>query len=851
MIADNRRLYLLILYILTFTAAGAQSSGSGNYYISGMVRDSETLEPLPYASVKVDNAALATLTNDKGIFELTIPDDTRGITVACLGYETKNIGIKKNKINIYNVMLAPTSTELDEVVVHRGKYSKKNNPAVELAERLRKGAGLTDPRRNEYYNYDKHELITMGLNNFGSPQNHAGLFKQFPFLWEHVDTSEISGKPILNVIVKEKLSEIHYRKKPATEKEIVTGERHEGIDEMANQQNLLVTLEDFMPEIDVYENDIDILQNKFVSPLSRIAPDFYKFYVTDTVNVGQERCVVLSFYPHNPQAFGFNGQLYVPVNDSTMFIKKIDMRVPRGINLNFIENMTISQEFDRAPDGSRLKKRDDVIIEASIVPGTQGLYIRRNMAFDKHDFNEWADPGVYEIEQKTKYAQEAKVRAEDFWNLERILTLSEKEKNVGTMMDRLREVSLFYWSEKILKILFLGYVQTGNPSKFDLGPVNTLISFNPVEGIRLRAGGITTASLNKRWFGRVYFAYGTKDHRWKYGAEAEYSFLDKEYHSREFPIHSLRLSSSYDLDNIGQHYMFTNRDNVFVSLQRLNSNNSIYRWHNELKYSLEFYNNLSLYATVQTNRMESTPYVPFVNVYGDVYDHYVENSLQLQLRYAPGEKFMQAQSYRMAVNRNAPVFTLTHTIGPKGWAGSTFGINKTEIGFEKRFWLSAFGYIDTQLTGGHVWSRSPFPDLLIPNANLSFTIQRGTFTLMNPMEFINDSYASLHLDYWLNGALFNYIPLIKKLRLREVVTFKGLYGHLSHRNDPARNPELFVFPTKSNVTRMTDTPYMEVSAGIDNVLKVLRLDYVWRLTYLDVPYRIDRRGLRISLHVRF
>lgn len=849
MIADTKRLYLLILSFLIFTAAAASGAGSG-YFISGIVRDVTTLEPLPLAAVRASDDAIATLTDENGIFELTVPDATKDIVVSCLGYQTKRVSIKKNKINLYDVMLEPSTTELAEVVVHRQKYKKKNNPAVEFAERLRKNAPLTDPRRNSYYNYDKHELTTFAINDFKAPDKNSGLFKQFPFLWEHVDTSEISGKPILNVMVKEKKGQIHYRKDPKTEKEVVTGLRQEGLDEMADQQNVLVMLEDFLPEIDLYNNDIDILQNKFVSPLSKIAPDFYKFYLTDTVDLGGEKCIVLSFYPHNPQAFGFNGQVYVPVNDSTMFIKKVDMQVPRDINLNFINKMAISQEFERARDGSRLKKKDDITIEASIAPGTQGLYIRRNMAFNNHDFAEWPDPSVYQMEQKRIFSEHAKERTNDFWDGERIISLTKNEKDIDKMMEKLRKVPVFFWTEKVLKVLFLGYVPTGKPSKFDIGPVNTLVSFNPVEGVRFRVGGITTANLDKRWFGRFYTAYGTKDHRWKYGLEAEYSFNDKAYHSREFPVHSLRFTSSYDLDNIGQHYL-TNRDNVFVSLQRLNADNSIYRLLNQLKYSLELHNNFSLYATVQTDRRESTRGVPFVDGYGKAYHHYEENTFQVQLRYAPGEKFMQAQSYRMAVNRNAPVFTLTHTIAPKGWCGSTFGINKTEVGFEKRFWLSAFGYIDTELTGGHVWSRSPFPNLLIPNANLSFTIQRGTFTLMNPMEFINDSYASLHLDYWLNGALFNYIPIVKRLKLREVFTFKGLYGRLSDRNDPLLHPELFRFPTDANVTRMTDTPYMEISAGIDNVFKVLRVDYVWRLTYLDVPYKIDRRGLRISLHVRF
>lgn len=850
---ENKFHYLFVLLLTLIFVFFTQFSvlGAGRYFLRGIVRDADSLEPLPLASVKSEANSVSTLTDDKGIFELTVPDTTSTLVISCLGYDTRNLKIKKNNVNLYDVMLTPSTTMLDEVVVKRQKYSKKNNPAVDFAVKLRNARDLTDPRRNDYYNYNVHELITFALNDFGTKEDMSALYKRFPFLWEHVDTSEISGKPILNVLVKEKLAEVHYRNSPNTEKEIITAERQEGLDEMADQQNVLTLMQDFLPEIDLYKNDIDILHNKFVSPLSRIAPDFYKFYLTDTVEVGNEKCIVLSFYPRNPQTFGFNGQVYVVEGDSTMFIKKVEMRTPRSINLNFIESLLITQEFKRAPDGSRIKDKDDITVELAIVPGSQGVYIRRNMAFNKHDFDKWYDTSVYDMAPKRVYTANAKMRPKEFWDDLRMLALSDNEKGIDQMMTQLRGVPLFYWAEKALKILFMGYVNTGNPSKIDLGPVNTLMSFNSVDGVRLRVGGITTANLSKRWFGRLYLAYGTKDRKWKYGAELEYSFNDKEYHSREFPVHSLRLNSTYDIDNIGQHYLYTSQDNIFVSFQRMSSHNSIYHWENKLSYSLELHNNFSIYADLQNDKRVASHYVKFINGYNQSYEDYCESGVKIQLRYAPGEKFFQQQSQRIPVNRNAPVFTIAHTIAPKGVLGSTFMVNKTEVGFEKRFWLSAFGYIDTEVKGGHVWSRSAFPDLLIPNTNLSYTIQRGSFSLMNPMEFINDSYASLSLDYWLNGALFNYIPIIKKLKLREVVTFKGLYGHLSKKNNPEYHPELFRFPAESNAVEMKGTPYMELSAGIDNIFKVLRVDYIWRLTYLNVPYKIDRRGLRIALHMRF
>lgn len=846
--------YILRFLFIIITISIYQESHAvtkDEYFLSGMVRDSLTLEPLPFASVTVPGNATGTLTNDQGIFELTVADTASSILANCLGYEKKTVKIKKGNVNLYDILLSPSTTELKEVVVHRKKYSKKNNPAVDFVKLLKERAPLTDPRRHDYYSYNKHELMSLALNDFADKDENSWLFKKFPFLWEHVDTSEISGKAILNVMVKEKASEVYNRRDPKSTKEVVTGLRQEGVDDFADQKSMQVFIEDVLGEIDLYSNDLVLLQNRFVSPLSKIAPDFYKFYLTDTVDVGGEKCIVLSFYPHNQAAFGLNGQVFVPVNDSTMFIKKVTMRTPRNINLNFIKNLYISQEFDRAPDGSRLKTHDDMTLEANLV-SDKGFYVRRNIAYDNHSFNPPQDEAaIFSKLGNEIVADSAYMRNNEFWDQNRRVYVTDNEKRVGVLMQRLRSVPVYYWTEKVIKTMFTGYIHTGKPSKFDIGPVNTFISTGTVEGLRLRLGGMTTANLSKRWFARGFTAYGIKDHKWKYGAELEYSFIDKEYHSREFPVHSLRLSSTYDIDHIGQHYLYTNQDNIFLSLKRMKDYQVTYHYQHKLDYTLELRNNFSVQATLESDHQECSDWIKFIDGYGNEFNGYTENALTVQLRYAPGEKFYQAKSFRVPISQDAPVFILSHTIAPKGFMGSKFMINKTEASFMKRFWMSAFGYADVLLKGGHVWSQSPFPNLLIPNANLSYTIQPESYALMNPMEFVNDSYAAWDLTYWFNGAILNNIPIVKKLKLREVVAFRGLWGKLSDRNDPEQNPELFKFPQIAHVTRMTNRPYMEISAGLENIFKVLRVDYVWRLSYLDVPYQIDRRGLRIAVHVTF
>ncbi len=842
--------YILIMCVAAFVATSAFGQARDAYFVSGMVRDSISGEPLPYASVTLLDKSGGTLTDDRGLFELTVPRTARRLQVACLGYEKKTVDLRYGQVNLYDVQLAPSATELHEVVVHRQKYSKKNNPAVDFAVKLRSLGPRTDPRRNDNYNYARHELSTVAINDFAHKDENSWMFRQFPELWNHVDTSEISGKPILNIIVKEKASDVHFRRDPKGEKEIVTGLRREGFDEIADRSSLQTFTEDILREIDLYQNDINLLQNRFVSPLSKIAPDFYKFYLTDTVEVDSQRCVVLSFYPHNPAVFGFNGQVFVPVGDEDMFIKKVTMRKPRNQNLNFIDNLYISQEFDRAPDGSRLKVRDDLTIEATLIPGTPGIYARRNIAYTGHNFDAAPD-SVFSGLGGEVYEKGATVRDDSFWDQVRVIAVTDNEKTVGNMLEQLRERPVFYWGEKVLKVMVNGYITTGRESKFDIGPMNTTVSRNTLEGWRLRAGGMTTANLSKRWFGRGYAAYGTRDHRWKYSGEVEYSFIDKEYHSREFPVHSLRFTHLYDVDHIGQHYLFTNSDNMFLSWKRLPDEQVTYHRVSRLEYTLELRNNFSVNAAVKHERQEGSRLLKFRLGDGTPVGHYDETSFSITLRYAPGEKFYQMKTGRVPINLDAPVVQLTHTVAPRGFLGSRFTVNRTELNMQKRFWFSAFGYADVVVGGGHVWSQVPFPNLLIPNANLSYTIQPESFATMNAMEFITDSYCSWDVTYWANGAILNYIPFVKKLKLREVFAFRGFYGRLSDRNNPALHPDkLFAFPANVHTGRM-HTPYMEASVGLDNIFRCIRLDYVWRLNYLHPGYPIDRHGLRFAFHVTF
>ena len=834
---------ILALLVLAAPALGQTASVTS---ITGLVRDSLSREGIAYASISLMGTSEGTIANDKGGFNINTRASFTRLRISAMGYKTKEVEIKPGQGSVILVDLASSGVELDEVVVRKGKekYSKKDNPAVEMIRKLRARRDENDPKRFPHYGYTQYERMMLGLGNLddiiSKPEEQA-------WISEYADTSMLTGKRVLPISIKETVARDYY---DATgHKRIILGSKHAGIDERIDQDNVKKILDDFMGEIDIFQNDVTLLTNRFVSPLSRIAVDFYKFYLNDTVDVDGERCAVLSFVPFTPQTFGFLGRLYVSLEDTTMFIKRVSMGVPYDINLNYVERMSVVQDFDRAPNGSRLKVRDNIEVSFKLMPGVPEAFARRETTYRDHNF-ERPETGAFNFKGSQSIGSGAEFMPDEFWQEYRPEDVRSTTASIKGLMQRLRGSKLFYWAEQFVVVMVNGYIPTAKVSKVDIGPLNTLISGNSLEGLRLRLGAMTNVNLSRRWFARAYMAYGFRDKRLKYMGSLEYSFVPKKSLDQEFPIHSLRLTHRYDVDKLAQHYLYTNQDNVFLTLRRHKDVRMQYLRTTRLEYRHEWYNHFSIALGIEHNIHESTRYVPFVYADGDVRQRYTQAGFTAQLRFAPGETFYQARSYRVPINMDAPIMTLTQTYMPKGFMGSLHEINKTELGIQKRFWFSAFGYADVIVKGEKVWSKVAYPDLLMPNVNLSYTIQPESYSLMKPMEFINDQALSWDLTYWGNGVLMNRLPLIKRLRLREVLTLRGIWGSLSDKNNPAQSSDVFLFPADALCQPMGDKPYMEAGVGIDNILTILRVDYVWRLTYRDHA-GTDRRGVRIQLHFNF
>ena len=834
--------FIAIILILIPLLAGAKSIVE--------VRDSVTGEILPFSSIFTTEGKKRTfMADEEGRIIIPSTFNHSRLQSTYLGYNEKEFTIGDGD-TVFILRLSPTTHYLQEVFVkpRKEKYSKKNNPAVDFVNRLRKDSKQFNPQNEPYYSYDKYEKTLIGINNFNGKFEKGLLGKQAKFMEQYVDTSPVTGARLLDLLLKEKSSTRIMSQEPKSDKEITLGYKAVGIDEMINQDNIKVLLDDVIKDVDVYSPDINLLSNRFVSPLSPIGPDFYKYYLTDTVYIGEDECIELSFAPHNAQSTGFNGKIYVLAGDTSMFIKRITMRTPHDINLNYLRNLYINQSFIKDSLGNRHKTFDDLVVEMRILPGTPEFYARKTSMFDNFSYEHRDEFKDFYHKLGNEFSLTDSIGATaQFWDEKRMVPLNPSETRMQTMKADWRKVPLFYWGEKVVSLLESGYVGTWKPSKVDLGPINSLVSYSSSQGWRLRLGAMTTASLNPHLFLKGYVAYATKTRQWRYSGTIEYSFPKKKRFAYEWPRNGFYASYTYDSELIGERYLFTNSYNIVLSLTRKSNNLWVDRKIATGGYVLELNNNLSFEAGLKYSQLISTPNVPFILGTGPQLPFIRQANFNVSIRWAPGEKFVQGRSHRHAVNMDPWIIKLTHEYGPKGLFGASYTINTTEISLQKRLWFSAFGYMDLLAKAGKVWSTVYFPSLLWANANLSYTIQPESYSLMDPMEFANDTYGALDLTYFGNGILFNRIPGINKLKLREVVTFKGLMGTLSNKNNPAYNKDILKFPVEAHAQKMKTTPYMEVGVGIDNILTVLRVDYVWRLTYRDVP-GVDHSGVRVSLH---
>lgn len=820
-------------------------------HISGRIYDDISKKPLPFANVVLVGRNQGAITNYKGCYEFNVvPGATDRIEAQTVGYRTQTKTIALNGQQVINFAMQPESLNLNEVVVNgrRQRYRNKNNPAVALIRHVIRNKRMNRKGSLNYYQYDKYDKVEFSLNPADEKILKNNIFRKFHFVFHYADTSGLDGRVYLPVFLKETAAKVYYRSAPKAQKEYITGVKMSEFPPFIDKQGFDEELNKLFQNIDIYDNNIFLLTNQFVSPISNLAPQVYKFHIIDTVNVARYRCINVAFEPRNKADFAFSGHLYI-TDDPRYAVVKALMSIPKGINLDFVRRLQFSQEFQYVDNKIWMRSADQMTIDFNLVKNGPGMQGKKTDYYDHYVLNQRQNDTIYAGISKKILLPDASAQPPAFWAKNRTGPLQQEEKNIYVMSDTIRKMPAYKRSVNLMMLLDEGYWNFG---KIDLGPVNSFFGFNSVEGRILRLSGRTSPQFNKRFRLSGNVAYGFQDKKYKYGATALWSLNHIALNAH--PTQTLSVTYQNQTKFPGMDMQLVSPNNFFLSFKRGVADKILYYQLFAIEHYVKWGDGFSTRLTLR-HRVEHPGGSWQFNAGGYPLDRLTSSEASLLIRFAPDEKYYQGMDYRTPIVTRYPVLQLDFTQGFKNVLQSNFSYSKLSLSVFKRFYFGLFGYLDSDVEAGQVFGNHiPYPLLYLHRANQSFSFQPYSYNMMNFLEFVSDRYAAYFGEYHFNGFLFNQIPLLKKLKLRTIVSFKALYGNLSNANNPNVTPGLMPFPADANGNPTTFTlkgrPYMEASVGIGNIFQLFRVDLVKRLSYLNNP-NVTQYGIRISFKVDF
>ncbi|MCW3106074.1 MAG: carboxypeptidase-like regulatory protein [Segetibacter sp.] len=842
------RLVLVLLLAGSFITPYAQT------IVKGVIKDAATQQALQSVSIYFKGGKGVTSAAD-GSYTLTTTNSRLTVVqFSYVGYKTITKTVTPDKEQVIDIALEVADTKRNVVVKtsKRSKYSNKNNPAVELIRQVIDNKDKNRITAYDYVSYEQYEKMELLLTKTPEKLMNNKLLKNFKFIFQNNDTTKIQGRAMLPVYLDETLSQKYYRKSPEKKKTYILGDKKVNFGEYLDVEGISSYLDRLYEDVDVYENNISLLQNQFLSPIADMAPTFYRFYIADTLELDGTKLVRLNFGPRNLNDLLFKGTLFVTL-DGKYSVQKLIMSISKHANLNFVRELHVNQNFEKGPDGRYHVIMSNTIAEFALTSGAQSSLVgERTVSLKKFTINQPAPDSVYKGEAVV-HLEHKKAESDSFWLQNRSPQLSEAEAKVYSNIDSLTQLRSFKTFMNVATLLLAGYQSFG---PYEIGPLNAFYSFNPVEGFRLRLGGRTTPKFNPNIYLENYVAYGFKDEKFKYYASAAYSFNHSSIYS--YPLNYLKVSYQHDTKIPGQELQFVVEDNFLLSFKRGKNDRWLYNDIAKLEYLREFGKDFSYTLGFKNWKQTPAGVISYTKLDGGTLTNIpnlTTSELSAEITWSPHRQFYQGKRFRVPIINKYPILKLRYIKGIQGLVNGEYNYHNINLTIDKRFYLSQLGFASVVLEGGYIFGKIPYPLMAIHRANQTYSYQFRSYNLMNFMEFVSDHYAALSIDQHFNGFFFNKIPLFKKLKLREVVSGKVLYGGVRDENNPDFNLSTFKFPIDKQTGLQTTytlnkTPYVEVSAGIMNIFKIIRVDFVKRLTYLNHP-EVTEWGIRTLVKMDF
>lgn len=831
-------------------------------FISGKVFDKNSNTPVAHVSIIELETYESTETDSLGFFKIEIHDINRKYYLAFYHNEFETIEIEVNpKLQLdFKIALESNQTLHNEVVIKskRQKYSNKNNPAVELIRKAIDLRHLNDPNTNSSFQSELYEKINIGVSRAPKLLTHNFLFKPFRFVFENYDTVSYPGHKNLTIyleenwlthsnshVINKSKRYIHHQKKISLDPNYI------------NEEGTIARLKHLYQDVNIYDNNLILVTNNFLSPIGVSATHFYKYFIIDTTTTDYNtRIVHLRVEPRNFQDLLLFGDLYIDI-DRNHAITEYRLETTKSTNINFVDKVIVESKFHYDSNTSRYymdEYKNDILFSLYYnsnrkMIGTRHLKsssISINPSFPDTLFSEPVtqlnDKGINVKSDSTYYAEN------------RLMPFTVFEQKTYDNIDSMKNMRYFKnlidWGTAVTT----GYKRLG---RFDIGPIYRFYSYNDVEKHRLRFGIRTNPNQFDRFFASSYLAYATKDKSFRYNLLGIYSIKNKRIYS--YPMSYIQAWAQRDMKLQGRIGEINVQDNIIESIQRGENNKFLLVQNFKLDYVQEFKRNfvLTTYAMYNDLRPQGALYFT-INTSAhssDTITSLKNTAIGVNMRWSPNEKIFNDRTQRNRLHGTSPIYTLGIEKGISGIFNSEQDYWKVSASFNKRNLLGPLGILDIKLAGQTIFGEVYYPLLIVPRANQTYTFSGHSYNLMNNGEFISDRQFELNLNYRMMGFIFNKLPLIKYLRLREVAGVKVLYGHLSNHNNPLKNPNVLTFPVDAqNLSYIHEfspwVPYIEWNVGIENIFKFLRVDYVRRVNYLD-HRKTNKHGINVSVVIDF
>ena len=803
---------LTLIFALLSVAAVAQTTTK----VSGKVVDAQTREPLPFVNVLLKGTRSGATTDLDGYYTITTKEKSDSLVISYIGYNRVARAIKNGVEQEVNIGLTQ-GVELMTIEVTPGE-----NPAHRILRKIIANKPRNNSERLSAYEYELYNKIEFDINNIDNDYKNKKLLQPFSFIFDNIDSSNAAEKPYLPVFMTESISDFYYRKSPKVQNEIIKASKVAGVENASVSQ----FMGDMYQKVNVYDNTLIVFGKNFPSPISDNALFYYKFYLIDSMEIDGYKCYQLKFKPKRKQELAFVGNLWA--TDSSFAIKQLEMSITPDANINFINSTAIVQTFTET-DSAWLVKKEKLVIDFNPYPIDQkkkkmlGIYGRRTASYDKFKINQAKEDNFYSLTDNLKVKEDAFDKNDEFWKTSRHDSLSKNEKLIYHMVDTLQSLPVYRTWIDVIQLFVTGYKVAGN---FEFGPYYNIYSSNTIEGNRFRFGGRTSNQFSKWYELSGYVAYGTKDEKFKYSLGMK-SFIEKKNRTM------VGLFYKNDNEILGQSQNGFTSDNIIASLFRITPLRNLTnvqqahfyierQWFTGFTTKLSFYNRHMTPLADFHYEYQKTPTVIGIK------EKIITSEIRVLTRLAYNEKYIDGTFTRASLGTRYPILQVQYTHGIKDLFGSDYNYQKINLIVDDRIRINPIGYFDYVLEYGKAWGRIPYPLLTLHGGNETYIYDIYAYNGMNYYEFASDEYASAAISHHFDGFFLDRIPLMRKLKWREVVGAKALIGRVN-----APNKDVLIFP--SFVHTLNKGPYMEASAGVENIFKIFRIDAVWRLSYLSNP----------------